>query len=393
LKSSNEIRERREDAIAMVVPPRANAVTPAIASPRATRFVSLIALAALAWTVLVVGRGAYFAITDAWVAPLHLSPDSREVVALRVQATREKEERGRLESELTSAAAEIETIDLSQTRLRTLADGYANAIRWSTNNSDGQLAALTAQKALLETQRAMAVESIERDKSALDRAKRNVDAGAMTTTDLEATQTNLARTQLTRSEKELEYVRVSAALEEAARQGTALAGAATHPPSAGTRGARLASPDVVRLDEVRINVELQIARLESEKRAAESRQRAARASLNGMTQLRTELETTPFFLAAEREIDLAFVPYAHLEGVRPGDVVYSCRWFLIGCRETGLITRIFPGEVVTNDPWGSVARGQYAELELSDRSAVAERTLRVRRAGAGDGHAAGRLAP
>jgi hypothetical protein len=38
-----------------------------------------------------------------------------------------------------------------------------------------------------------------------------------------------------------------------------------------------------------------------------------------------------------------------------------------------------------DDPWGSVARGRYAELQMFDRTAVAERTLRVRRLGAGDG--------
>ena len=94
-------------------------------------------------------------------------------------------------------------------------------------------------------------------------------------------------------------------------------------------------------------------------------------------------------------IDLAFVPYAHLEGVRAGDTVYKCRWFLVGCRETGRIKSIFPGEVVTDDPWGSVARGQYVELEMSDRSVVTERTLRVRRVTADDGESyrPRRLAP
>jgi hypothetical protein len=48
--------------------------------------------------------------------------------------------------------------------------------------------------------------------------------------------------------------------------------------------------------------------------------------------------------------------------------------------------------VVTDDPWGSAARGQYVELEMSDRMAMAERTLRVRRGlGASDPVVASRL--
>ena len=383
MKPSTEARDRREDAIAIVAPAAPAAPPPqAIASPGATRLLSLLALAALLAALLVAARGAYYAVADAWVAPMHLSPESREVVAVRMQAAKENEQRASLESDLTSATAEIGAIDLSLGRLRTLEDGYANASRWNTGERGSRLASLTEEKALLDSQRAMTVEALERDRAALERAKREVEAGVITAAELQAAQETLARTQLARSEKELEYVRVSASLEEEWREAAALTAAAARP-AAGARGARLASPDVLRLDEVRINVELQLARLGAERRAAEARQRAARASIESMDHLRAELEMTPLFLAARHDIDLAFVPYAHLEGVRAGDAVYSCRWFLIGCRDAGRIRSIFPGEVVTDDPWGSVARGQYVELEMSDRSAMAERTLRVRHGGIG----------
>src|SRR5215831_9838746 len=118
----------------MVVAPAAPAAPRSVASPKTTRLFSLITLAALAAGVLALGRGAYYAATDAWVAPLQLSPDSREVVALRLQASKDDEQRARLESEATSAAAELASIDLSLGRLHTLADGYASALRWNTSN-------------------------------------------------------------------------------------------------------------------------------------------------------------------------------------------------------------------------------------------------------------------
>ena len=80
---------------------------------------------------------------------------------------------------------------------------------------------------------------------------------------------------------------------------------------------------MVRLDEVRIGVELQIARLEADRRAAESRERAARAGITAMDELQgAQLESTPLVLATRREINLAFVPYAHLDVVHLGDAVY-----------------------------------------------------------------------
>jgi hypothetical protein len=378
VKSSNEPRERRNDAIPMVIAAAPHAAPRSLASPKTTRVVSLLALAGLAAGVIAVGRGAFFAITDAWVAPAQLSPESREVVAHRMEAAKQREQRARLEGELTSASAELVAIDLSLGRLQALQEGYAKALRWTSDDRDDQLGALIGQKVLLERQRELTAEAIDRDRNVVERAKKNLEAGVITATELEAAQESLARTQLSRGEKELEYLRVNAALEEASRASTALAGSGGQPTSTGRRGARHASPDVMRLDEVRINVELQVARLGAEKRGAEARERAARAAIESMDELAVQLEATPLFLAARREIDLAFVPYAHLRSVRVGDGVYTCRWLLFGCREAGRIKRIFPGEVVTDDPWGSVARGHYVQLEMSDRTAMAERTLRVR---------------
>ena len=389
MESTNELRSARDEARPLLLAPAAAPVVvtpaPAAASHRTTRLFSLAALAALAVGGVAAARGAYYAASDAWVAPLQLSPDSREVVAVRIQASKEKEQRARLESELTSAAAEKVAIDLGLTRLRTLADGYAKAVRWSTSDQGGQLSALKDQKTMLERQRALTLEAIERDQATVTRAQRQMDAGVITASELESAQSNLARTQLTKAEKELELARLTAALDEATRQADAMAGAAGRPPSAGRRGAQLASPDVIRMDEVRIGVELQIARLEADRRAAEARESAAGAGLRAMDELQVELMATPLFLASHQEINLAFVPYAHLDAIQVGDAIYHCRWFLFGCREAGRIGRIFPGEVVTDDPWGSVARGHYVELQMIERAAMGERTLRVRRRSAAPG--------
>ncbi len=382
MESTTELRSARDEGFPLLLPPASPVVVRSfgtVAARRSTRFFSLVLLAVVALAVAALARGVYYAVTDAWVAPLKLSPDSREVVALRIQASKEKEQRARLEGELTSAAAEKVAIDLGLTRLRALADGYAKAVRWSSTDHGSQLSALLEQKALLEQQRALTLQAIEHDQATVTRAEGELEAGVITASELEAAQSNLARTHLTKDEKELEVARLTAALEEASRQADAMAGAAGRPLSVGRRAAQVASPDVVRMDEVRINVELQIARLEADRRAAEARGKAAQTGITAMDELQVELMGTPPFLAARHEINLAFVPYAHLDAVRAGDPVYHCRWFLFGCRGAGQVRRIFPGEVVTDDPWGSVARGRYVELHMTDPAAIGERTLRVRR--------------
>jgi hypothetical protein len=76
---------------------------------------------------------------------------------------------------------------------------------------------------------------------------------------------------------------------------------------------------------------------------------------------------------------VAFVPYEELEEVRAGAAVYHCKlWGLLFCSAVGAVSEILPGEVMTQDPWGSTTRGQYAILALQDPSAARSRALRVR---------------
>ena len=56
------------------------------------RALALIALLAVLAGGAVVAHIAYRTLTDAWIAPLRLSPDNEKVVALRVQQTKERVE-------------------------------------------------------------------------------------------------------------------------------------------------------------------------------------------------------------------------------------------------------------------------------------------------------------
>ena len=54
------------------------------------------------------GREVYFVITVSWIAPLHLSPDSDGVAALRMQRQRQLAELARLDAEVTRVDGELE---------------------------------------------------------------------------------------------------------------------------------------------------------------------------------------------------------------------------------------------------------------------------------------------
>ena len=47
-------------------------------------------------------------------------------------------------------------------------------------------------------------------------------------------------------------------------------------------------------------------------------------------------------------------------------------------KSVGKIAELVPGEVVLPDPWGNLARGQYAVLDLREHESAKSKVLRVR---------------
>src|SRR5580704_1014879 len=75
---------------------------------RLLAFVSLLAVAA---ATAFVASLAYSALSDAWVAPLRLTPDNERVVDLRVQQTKERADRARLGAEIVGMDEELQAVE------------------------------------------------------------------------------------------------------------------------------------------------------------------------------------------------------------------------------------------------------------------------------------------
>ncbi len=343
-----------------------------------TRLLAIVALASLGGSVVLFGRAVYTAVSDGWVAPLQLSPDSRDVIDLRMQDAKEKNTRARLESELSGIQAELEAIELGLERLSTLSGGYTGAVSWSTQSRGNQVSALHQQREILESRIQILLGTRADEEETLKRAQGHLETGLITRAEWQRAQVADQKAKVAISEAELELTRVAAAIAEAQREQSALAKSTRSPEGPAARSGQAASPDVMRFDDVQVNIQLQIARLEAEKRTALARERVARSEIASMDQLRGELDETPLFLAMQQKMDIAFVPYNHLKHIVPGDEVYNCSWLIFNCRVVGTVDRIFPGEVITEDPWRSLARGQYVKLEMQDPNALTENALRVR---------------
>lgn len=316
----------------------------------------------------------YFVVTDGWVAPLHLSPDSDQVQSLRMAHQRHLDELSRIDAEVARLDSELAAIATAIEKLSSLRGNSAAMMKWQAETNrveaNGIAAATTIMKrqyGLLQGLHARQVELVARaradlaaglvDRSAVDREEQQRDQLALEMTELERTM----------GEAAIKQRQTSAALM-ALRAGTGEGPA----PTIGRM------PEVAAGDERDARIEVEIERLRAEERGHRALRATAISSLATQRSLLAEVEARPLHRAMKAATDVAFIPYNQLKSVVPGSRVMDCFWGVFACHTVGHVGEVLPGEVVTQDPWGELARGQYAVLELDDKDAVRERVLRVR---------------
>jgi hypothetical protein len=137
-------------------------------------------------------------------------------------------------------------------------------------------------------------------------------------------------------------------------------------------------PELIARTEQLIRIDLELARLGSERRAKFAQKRALDERLAKLEEMSTQIRSRPLFQVFEQNLAPVFVPYSQIDGVRAGADVYACVWGLFLCKQVGSVSELLAGEVTEPDAWGTPTRGQYASLELHDPASARNRTLRVR---------------
>jgi hypothetical protein len=345
--------------------------TEAIAAPRLrTRFFAFAALAGVVSLVLYAGLLGYRALTDSWVAPINLSPDSDAVIQFHVRHAHEMGERAKLSADVEKIDGEVAGIDAAVTRLEKLSGNADKALKWSATVNGQQGAAVNRVTGALYREKKLLEGLLAKQEKSLADAEKNLGAGL------------IARSERDKEAAALEHLRVAFAANdreiaqaEAQASQLRLAGRALANKEALPEGLM---PEMVEREEHMIRVELEVLKLKTEKKALLAQRQIATDGLAKMDEILKTLRARPIYRAIQASTDVAFVPYTQLDGVTAGATVYACTWAIFRCRPVGQVAEVLPGEVVTEDPWGEPARGQYAILSLSDRDAFKEKTLRVR---------------
>lgn len=335
-----------------------------------------ITAAGLLWAA----HAGYRAATDAWVAPLRLSPQSDAVIQVRQRMTREDGERARLEAEVARFDAELAAMASALERLGNLRTSATAAMKWQASVHAGEAGSYQAVLDTLRRQRDQ-LQALHRSQLQITtRAEEDLKAGL------------IDRHEFTRHEQALRSTAAALAdnerLIEENEQRRQVASSSSRAYRAKLRGEVVPAsgaaskgelPQVMQLQENDIRLELELQKLDAEQRSLRQLRAAAQEALDKQRVLLEELKAKPLYRAVAATIDLAFVPYEQLPGVAPGARVIACEFAVFRCRDVGQVTEIVPGEVVAEGASRELTRGVYVMLKLDDPEAVREKLLRLRK--------------
>lgn len=330
------------------------------------RIFAFAALASLAAGLAYVGQQSYQAMTDSFVAPIILSPDSDIVIQGKIHASQLATERAHTAADLEAIKEALKEGESAIARLKSLQHSPQSANAYTNDVNGRVVAASAAEEKMLKDQRAVLAEMAAKQERLIADGKKNLEAGLISKGELTKELQTQDELQLSMLENERSLHQVRTTMQQAASAQESLAG---HAP---------AMPETLSREAEMVRIELEIARIESDARAKKFEKKLLDDKMAMLDDLDAQMKTRPAFRASERSMDVAFVPYTQMNGVFAGAVVHECVWGIFNCKAVGTVTELVPGEVILPDPWGNQARGQFAVLSLSNHDSAKAKTLRIR---------------
>jgi hypothetical protein len=332
-----------------------------------TRLCALLVLAGVTASLTCAASTALDVLHDSFVAPAILSPESEVVLAQKLRMSELDVERARAVAEMEGIDADLLAADQATRRLERLRDQTTAAVRWTSQMTRAKESASAADLKTLADQKQMLVSMVAEQEELARKAKVDMNEGIISRSDL--VRENQARDQLRLALLENDRTRMQS---ESSYRETQLAEIAL------TRAGAPLTPELVSREEQLVHVEVELMRLDAEKRAKVPQRKALEERVGTIDDLLAQLKARPLFEAGQRSVNVAFVPYTQMNGVEAGADVYSCLWGIVFCKKVGTVVELVPGEMILPDPWGAQARGQYAVLSLHDQDSARSKMLRVR---------------
>lgn len=333
-----------------------------------TRLISLGMLGAVTAILTVVGDSVYKAARDSFVAPAILSPDSDVSMTGKLKLSEFSVERSRIAAAIQGIDAEVAAADRGLADLDQLRNKLEKSVRFTSEVTANKAVSGSAELETLLLQRRILLDMASQQKELVTKAQADLETGVISRSDY-------AKETQTLSQYELELAETDRATlqrRSESQENLLTQRALSHPQDSPL------TPELMVREDQKIHVQLEKAHLEAEKRSKLAERAALSERMSTIDSLTTQLKNRPAYQAANKRLEVAFVPYSQIDGVQAGARVYACVWALFFCKAVGTVSEIAPGEILLPDPWGSPQRGQYAVLDLWDHESAKFKMLRVR---------------
>lgn len=340
------------------------------------RIVALLSLVALATGLALLARGIYYAATDSWMAPITLSADNDQILQINVKLNEQMVQRDKLRADIQRIDADVIGIDMAVARLQSIKEGAKESLRWTAFTTNAQTTAMDTRIRSLDEQRKLLESMLARQEIIASSTKKNAEAGLASKqdNDREAQLTDQLRLALSQNLREANESRSQTAVFSATSTVVKDAMGDRRHGSVGVL------PEIAMGQEREVHLELELIKLNAERRALLADRVIFAESLERMEEIFKQLRARPVYKAIEAKTDIAYVPYTQLAGVKAGSELVSCKWVLFKCAAVGRVSEVVAGEVVAQDPWNDLSRGQYVILDLTDHEAAKEKVIRARNA-------------
>lgn len=327
--------------------------------------VSTYRLAGLAiLTVVVAVLVGYIAITAfyffsrTWVAPIAISPNDAQVVALQSQLAAQVNERARLAGELEQAERAIAAEQSFQRQ-------FMRAIEKDLRGREVALARARAlSQAAAATRDEIRATNGDYSTTTVARMAEEYAAGMIDRQEMLAGKFQLAQisaANLTLAERQADFDQRAADL---AAQTQALDAVLADK----TATAAL-SHDVLVIAREYDASKLALARDVSDRERL-------KASVARQDAIIAGLEQSAYLRAIADRATVALVPYTNLGNAHKGTRLYSCKLEMVFCHEVGKVLEVLPGEVQVRHPTrDTVVRGRMIEMHLTEPVAAEEMLL------------------